>query len=372
MRQLVPLLLVLAACGDNLPGPPDGATARTLGLNDVTILLPLPASATTPTLLPLVGGDHDRIAPALFARLVTAPGDVGMAAETFQLVAVRFDLCDRLAPGPCPAGADGRLRLVFQPILPDGSAADVAIHAFYPIPHAALPAVVAELRALSDLAGTPRTDRLTISPPLVAGQAAYRDRLRTLIETYARAEQLTRLTLFAQNLMSQALNWAFRGVELHGAAFDDLVIPGVQAISQRVLLVGEDSYETHPIVDAPAGVALALDHAQFAGAGADAQRAALAGLATVDDPRHTTANDTQCVGCHVATYLTAARGALAGLDPATLGGFTSSYDLHPLGGDDARSLRALGWRGRTPTIALRVATETAAMLEELEATYPVP
>ncbi|HUJ63861.1 MAG TPA: hypothetical protein VLX92_35415, partial [Kofleriaceae bacterium] len=170
--------LVIAACGHgSSPASPDarGPTAdayvptqsHALGMNDIAWLVQLPPDATQTTFAPMTGfsGGPELVSRAVFDQLVTAPGDVTASYEQFQLVAMRFDVCDRGA-GPCPAGADGRLRLVFQPIddlMPSVAADDVALHALYPIPAADLAPVVDELRALAAIQDFPTDAPLAIN-----------------------------------------------------------------------------------------------------------------------------------------------------------------------------------------------------------------
>ena len=96
-------------------------------MNDVTSLLPLPADPTTPVLARLFDTAPALVDPDWFDAMVFTRRDLGAKDNTnftrnsFHIVAVRFDLCDRIAAGPCPAGGDGR---------------HVGVHLFYPIPAA--------------------------------------------------------------------------------------------------------------------------------------------------------------------------------------------------------------------------------------------
>ena len=379
------LALALVACGgggssdDGFDASPDGTIPiGSLGLDDVSILLPLPPSKEAPTLVAMTGaGAGTEMVPRdLFTRLVVVPGDVLDAYEDFHVVAIRFDLCDREAPGACPPGGDGRLRLVFQPMFVESSGVDtndVALHAFYSIPAADMPDVIAELRTLAGIGGTPATAPLGVTTAI--DRPGYRDRLRTLVTRYATAPRLSRLTLFAQNAMSAAFNWAFRGVELHDGSFQDIVIPGVAATQQRAILVGsQTTYDTMPVADAPAGFALAIDGDRFAAATAPERAAALEAMTAILNPRMHSATTVQCIGCHVSTFLTARRAMVAGVDPTTLPGrFTSAYDLSTGEGISTqfdRSLRAFGYFFAEPAISQRVVNDTAQTLVEIEQQYP--
>ena len=363
--------------GDDTVTPDGPLTPATLGLNDVSMLLPLPASKTAPTLVAMTGAGTEMVPRDLFTRLAVTPGDIFEKYEDFHLVAIRFDLCDRIAPGPCPAGSDGRLRLVFQPMFLESASIDtndVALHAFYPIPAAELGDVVAELRLLAAIAGTPLDARLAVATAL--DRPGYADRLRTLVTRYATAPRLMRLTFFAQNAMTASLNWAFRGVELKNGTFVDIMIPGVAQTQQRAILVGADtSYDTTPLADIPSGFAIAIDSAKFAAASSSGQRTALESMTAAENPLAHTADTVQCVACHVSTFLTARRATVAAIDPSTIAGrFTSRFDLSTSAGISTsldRSLRAFGYFFAAPAISQRVVNETAQALAEIEARYPL-
>ena len=371
-----------AGDGRTIDGAPDvhvPVQSRRLGMNDVSILVPLPEQTRNPTLAAITGitPGVELVPRDAFQRIVTTPGDVLEGYERFHVVAVRFDLCDRPDPGPCPPGLDGRVRLVLQPLDPQhGTARDVALHAFYPIPAAELGVVVDELRALAEIQNAPLKAPLGISPALAAGpeRARYAGRLRELVARYAAGTKLTRLTLFAQHAISAALNWRFRGVERQGSGFKDMVIPDVRAAEQRTILEGFSSYATEPVADSPPGFVMALDEQMFSAGTPATRRQALGALTEVLDPTRRAPETVQCVACHVSTLLTARRSVAASANPATLPGrYTSSYNLSISNGiatTNERSLRAFGWVIREPAISQRVINETAQVLSEIEARFP--
>jgi hypothetical protein len=370
--------------GDVAPDAFTPRQSRRLGMNDVSILLPLPPALETPTLATMTGIDPGVVLVPrdLFQRLVLDPGDVVDPPESFHVVAIRFDLCERLTTAPCAEGADGLLRLVLQPlsrlVFDDKSvyAQDVALHAFYPIPTRELGAVVDELRALAAIQDSNGLGPLGVSP--LAGsnpeRAVYLTRLRTLVGRHAVAARLSQLTLFAQHAFRQSVTWAFRGVRRDGGGFKDLVIPGAGVSEQRTTFVFDRSYETQPAADIPAGFALALDTRKYFTAEPSARLQALSVLTAALNPHRHTAETIQCPACHLATVLVPARASVAGVDPATVPArFTSPYDLSNPNGiapDNERSLRAFGWLHTQPAISQRVINETAQVLIEMEARFP--
>lgn len=366
----------LAGCagGANVEdgGPDAGAyvptETRALGLNDVTLLLPLDSvDAGTP--LP---GPEALLRYDLFDRLSTTPGDVLTDFDRLRVVAIRFDVCDRAAPGRCPDGADGSLRLVLQPLLRTAEAEDVALHAFYPVPAAEVPELVDSLRRLARLQDVPLTAPLQVNQAWKTN-AEYTQGLAALVARYAAPAKLVRVTLFGQLTMNAALIWVFRGVEKHGAGFERIDIPDVMAQDQQAVLFGGASFTATPIADAPAGFRRVLSESDFAAATPAQQREALESLTASDNPTLHTAQTVQCVTCHVSTTLLDQRAADAGIDLSTLPTrFTSRFDLTPLGKDSVRpfTLRALGWLRKEPLVAHRAVHETANVVEEMEARFP--
>jgi hypothetical protein len=361
--------------------------SRPLGLNDVSMLFQLPEdwiNGTTIARMTGVPGYVGELVPRdAFAHLVTTPGDVGYAYESFHLVALRFDLCDRTAPGACPYGADGQLRLVFQPVISGNvvptQTADVALHAFYPIPAADLGPVVDELRALARLRNFQTASPLAVDDAVASTSppTPYRTRLRALIAKYAVADHLQRLTLFAQDAHQPAGTWVFRGIALAGGTIQDLTIPTLAETQQHVTLVewpAPVSYQTMPIADMPAGTQLLVDGPMYSGATYTQRIDALAMFGPMQNPTLQAFGTQQCINCHVSTFLTRERCNLENIDPSTVPyTYTSSHDLSIGFGVSAStdsSLRAFGWFNYQPAISQRVANESAVVVDEIEQRYP--
>ena len=395
----VVVTVAMAACHPASPQEPvDAAQAapadayvptesRPLGLDDLSILLPLPANpAGPPTVARMTGfpGGGDLVSRAAFARLVTDPGDVHEAYDDFHLVAIRFDLCDRAVAGPCAAGADGQLRLVFQPVhFADGTsvpeADDMALHASYPIPATDLAAVVDELRALARIQGLPITSPLMVNPTLAStgSTGEYASRLSTLVARYARADRMVRLTLFAQDANTSNFDWVFRGVQAYLGSFRDLDIATVGATQQRAIFIewpAPASYDVAPVGNTPAGAQLALQGQMFDAATYTNRATALAALAAEQNPTRYAFGTEQCIACHASTALMRLRAADLGVDPPTVPGtFTSGHDLSISAGISSitmTSLRAFGWFHDEPAISQRVVNETAFVLDEIDQRFP--
>ena len=372
-----------AAAAGTGGGGGSGPATKTLGLNDVTMLVPMPEALTTVLHRAVDPGDDgtELVPRALYDRLNDGPipGEpvfgpiVGDIYEALQIFAIRFDLCDRLEPGTCPEG-DGRLRLVFQALVDTqpASAIDAAFHAFYTIPSGELPSLVAELRALSQIQNVDLATSLRVNPALAESTTGeYATRLRKLVTRYAGTNSLTRLTFFAQPLQFGAVRWVFRGVEKQGDALTDIVIVGIEETTQQAILVGDPGFEVLPVVDQPKGFALVVSQLDFDAAPAASQREALESLAAIDNPLVNTPETVQCASCHISTAVENERAAVSGIDPLALSARYASpdYDLTvpPI---TERTLRALGWLGTTPLIAQRTANESAQVAIEMDTRFP--
>ncbi|MBX3154965.1 MAG: hypothetical protein KF773_03120 [Deltaproteobacteria bacterium] len=366
-------LAVLAAVGCNAAPAPVEEPPRALGLNDVSFLLPLPEDPAAPVIATVEGLVRENlVASIVFANNIAPKNGAAVAYRDFQIVAVRVDACARDQIGACPPSTDGRLRLVLQPLfLRNGEtfAHDIALHAFYAIPAADMPAVVDELRALAALQDVPVTAPLGVNTGVA--DPAYRERLRALVLAYAGAEQLLKVTVIGQDALSAAFAWRMGGFELRDGAFHTIAIPRLDGRTQQhVLVAGGSVYHVRPSRDTPPGFSLALNPGVFATVTPDEQRFVLEALAGIQNPNKHDAVDVQCAACHVATFLERALATAANIDPATLTEryVSPTFDLtiDNINLRDPRSVRAFGWAGNLPAISQRVANDTAHAIGDLE------
>jgi hypothetical protein len=387
------LFVIATACGpgvhsnpvpDGGPGDdeprkePDGGSGeapgeiKKLGMSDVSMILSR-IRAFEFGRIDGIDGARDLVPRDLYNRVATAHRDLAYNFGDFIIFAVRFDLCDRVVPGPCPEGVDGSLRLVFQPLIPPLEAADAGLHAFYAIPAAELGYMVSELRAIARIAPTSPIEPLGEESQLLTAF----QRLRALLDRYARADKLIRLSAMGQDLRSPQPRVVFRGVELRDGAMVDMIVATTEATEQVAALTGSGStYEVTPLVDQPAGFALAMQASAFGAATPAEQRAALDALVATQNPMLHTAATAQCASCHTSTHLAVQRAVSAGIDVSSLPSyFTTTRDSRLLKGisvRDNRSLHGFGWFGQDLAISQRVANETAIVLDEIEKRFPVP
>ena len=375
-------------------GAPDGAIVstppvrnRSLGMNDVSFLVPLPTDdnavlfrASDPS-----ADGSPFLSEALFTRVTTVdghgPAELSVPHKYLQITAVRFDVCDRNTSAPCGPNEDGRLRVVFQPVA-QSSANDFGIHVFYNVPRSQLASVIADLRALAAIQAEPMTAPLKINPALAreSQDGPYHTKLRTLLSTYAAGSKISRVTVMGQSQIAAAFRWIFSGMEREDTTMDfhPIGIPGsgnqAPATAIDVLLLSDTDYELTPSIDAPAGMSPALKKTTFAAASPAQRDAALRALVGAENPSIGAPATVQCATCHLSTLLVPKRAAEQGLDPSQIPGrFTAPYDLQvttPSAVSDDGLLRGFGWRNKTAGISARVVNETAQVLSDCEKQFP--
>ncbi|MBL0195267.1 MAG: hypothetical protein IPQ09_13730 [Myxococcales bacterium] len=379
-------LSVGAACSSTSapPAPPSPAEtdaavaplAPALGMNDVSVLLPLPSSPGAPGVLgPEDAGERGPLLPKATYDAIPKFGVTpaqGLDYARMRVVAVRFDPCF-----PGPAGCDPQVRLVMMPITDAGSTLDSAIHLFYRLEEAELAPLVAELRRLRGLAPEVKDAPLDVHAGLAAQglEGPYGKGLRALVLRYAGDDRFIRMTFFLRAPPRQE-EWFFGGFDRVDGKLVQLNIVGVGKANQRVNrpIVPEGySYELVPSPKVPEDIDALLTTEKAKAASPAAREAAVGALARIENPAKYGPDQLSCAGCHLATYVGAATRAAHGLDVSKhADAYKSSRDLTRVteSSTEASSLRAFGYFASRPMIANRVIYESAAVVDELEKRYP--
>lgn len=361
------------------PETPDAAPSTPrLGMNDVSILFPLPAADTDEGhLRPADDGGRGPLLPMeVFDAIPTfpvTPAD-GLRYARLRVLAARFDAC-----GGSPRACHPEIRLVMQPTL-GATSRDSALHLFYRLDDTQTAEIVQALRALQSLA--PELDPhgpLDVNPALVAQglDGPYAQALRALLLQHIGAENLVRVTFFLRAPPAVEV-WFLGGFDRTDGVLSAMNIVAVGATTQRVIFAPAASgydYELTPPGTTPEDGS-ALYTAALAAAASEPTRAdAIASFLRVENPTLHAVDDLPCAGCHISTYVTSEAARTHGVDLASIeGAYTSSRDL-TLRGDATNSpssLRAFGWFANRPMIAQRTVNETAAVLDDLEARFPTP
>jgi hypothetical protein len=192
---------------------------------------------------------------------------------------------------------------------------------------------------------------------------------------YARPDNLVRITTAGQVANATPFEWNFREIDWDGSEFNETPIPEVGIVQQSIQLTdGDTTYETGPgdLADAPVGIALAMQGANF-GTATPANRM-LAGdaLAQVLNPTLNDAVNTQCITCHVSNYLSVYRSQELGVAPTALPSWYQSTRniATKLDVNESTQIRNLGYVDALPVISQRVANDTAHALDDVDRLFP--
>ena len=374
---------ILGACAPPAPmpdgGPPDAPLMLpTLGLNDVSVLFPRPASLED---LGYLRPDDEGARGILLPQEVfdTVPGFPvvprdGIAYARMRVLSLRFDACGGNGEVCVP-----QIRLVMQPIATDGTPRDSALHLFYALTDEELPMLVRELRQLRLLAPEVRDSPLDVHAALLAQgvEGAYGTALREVVLRYAGEQNLVRVTFFLRAPPTTEV-WFFGGLERDGEGILRVMnIVGVGRGNQRVIrtLVADGyQFDVTPNATMPEDGSALLTSASAEAADDATRRAALASYLRLENPNTYVPDALPCAGCHLAGFITAEAERRFGLTGAQFPDdiFTSHFDLSVRGAalTTPSSLRAFGWFGDEPMIVPRTIHESAHVVEDIERRFP--
>lgn len=350
----------------------------TLGLNDVSVLFPSPATQEAPGYLrPTDMAAHGVLLPrAVFDRIPgfpVVPADA-IAYDRMRVLSLRVDGCG----GP-HTSCYPQIRLVMQPMRTN-LARDSALHLFYRLTPAEMDDVVQSLRRMRALAPGLTDGPLEVNRALTTQgiDGAWGTALRELVLRHLGEERLQRVTFFLRAPPATEV-WFFGGLERNAMnAFEAMTIVGVGMGNQRVIHTEEEAgfrYDFTPVGTTPENHTPVLSAATSAMATEERRRAAVASLYRVENPLRYVPDELPCAGCHVSTYVLGEAARTHGLVAeqfATERYTNARFDLTVRGtaGEQASSLRAFGWFNSEPMISQRTVNETAAVIEDLDTRHP--
>lgn len=198
------------------------AQTQHLGLNDVSILLPLPKSMEEMNQF-LSPVSHQLLPPSVFKFLPILTPELNQEKNYqnhLKVIAIRFDPC--FAEGLSPVGCLSQIRLVWQPIVfktnpgtgvNTPSTLDTAVHTFYNIASADWKNLLAEVKKIST---TDAKAALQIHPTLHAERfdGPYWAELKKIVLKYAGEKNLIRATVMT---VRADRVWGFQGVDYNSA-----------------------------------------------------------------------------------------------------------------------------------------------------------
>ncbi len=352
-----------------------------LGMNDVSILFPLPPSGRLDSLMSAAtGAAYGELLPvadfALAPRLTPAHDSAEDYAH-LRVVAARIDPCFPLLDAAPSPDCRFQVRLVMQPIYDDAGAVsvqDAAVHLFYDLPVDDFVTLVgALLDAQTAAAPLPAGAPLQVHPTLVAEglDGPYATSVQSALLAAIGARRLTRMTFAALGAKDDAQTYG-------GFDFDDASATPIGILDPGVTRETFDNAAADPgtfdatVLPAPrqppedlgplydSASAMALDDA--------AKWALYESALRVESPDHYSSESVDCVSCHAAqpARLWLERGGDFA-SRASPDRYRSDFDLSVTAAiDDARTLRAFGWQGDQPSINARVVHESAAVAGYLD------
>jgi hypothetical protein len=397
------LALTLACCGGadgstggdgGRPDAPAQAPERVpgvLGMNDVSILFPLPTVATMDRLLSIdsVGGRGVLLPERLRAmvpQFFTAGPMDPARLRAGRVVAARVDPCfrERVDGGEA---CRHQVRLVLQPLAfatgtDDATRGeDAAMHLFYDLDDRAFRALLVDLVALRARTPELQTDGpLGVHPALAArGVAgAFADELEGILLARIGGENLSRVAMMGLGEMRN--QWTFASLDVVDGAPRPVPIPAVGGASVTMSsavpaggAIEDDVTARVGVSGAPSDDLLLLLRSDDARSAPRAAVEAAAGAAVrIENPTRHGAGTVDCVSCHVASNARHWAQRALGVDTReSPDRYRSALDL-TLTSEATRDrtvMRAFGWSHTQRAISQRTVNETAAALDELRRTW---
>jgi hypothetical protein len=361
---------------------------RPWGLNDVSILYPLPESnsAAGDLIAPQEHGLGGAWLPYDMYQRLPAIDHGEPADRTYQalrVVGVRLDPCF-MSDGSCLP----QVRLVWQPITAAnyGSTAefgmleakDAAIHTLYTLTPSMFETLLTDYAALVKATGTDlRNEPLQIHPVLLRQglDGTFATRLRALLSKYVGPATLWRATAM-QGLPGDD-EWSFTGFNVRDGAAHDLAIPRIGTRSQRIQVAQLDhstfaNGRVHPMPDVAEDNFLPdiLRERSMNRIPKSAASLAIA-IADIENPTRNTPETVDCVSCHAAqpagSLLSHTLSGLRNQPEVKAHVFQSALPLRNSGLHlaDTHVLRAFGYADRDPAISRRVVNESANVVMQL-------
>lgn len=372
MNRWIWSVALLSACaGDSETATPQEVPDLTnLAMNDVSVLFPLTLinSSWLDADAPARGG---ALLPAALRTKVigNAPADPGVPVVT----SLRIDPCFR---GHTDDTCQPQLRLILGP-----RSFDEAFHALYAISEDELLAFAATMADLRREYGT-GAGPAELGVHDLAESPAYSQAVRAAILATVGPDNLARLTHVGSfsglvgggapdaEESEFALSWEFSGIDGDGNTLPNAAGEEVQTL-QTFISETNNRFDPGVTTEREAALSLASDRNGIATLPAAELRAVQETIQGLENPHRTFVDEVSCSGCHVPAPL---RRLLDNQRPSEWP--SDSYTTtHPITEHVAaqppaaigESFRMFGYWFEQPSIARRVARETADVLDDLRA-----
>lgn len=373
-----------------------------LGLNDISILVPLPqtpeqmnyllnpvSQISTATKNELLPTEVFKFLPVLTPAIMQD----SMYENNLKVVGIRFDPC--FAEGFTPTGCQSQIRLVWQPIYfrtnnSNGTnkvnTIDAAIHTFYNLNRTQFNQVFAELTAISN---TDKKAALQIHPTILAEgfEGAYWKQLKNLVLKYSGKKNLVRATAMTVRMDRV---WGFQGVDFIASEnkWTQIEIPTLKVPNKPDARVVNQSFFLEPdsllnLTEFKGGVSLMeVSNKAWFRLLSDSQKyaktesedeilGAIKHAYDLENPKKHNPGTIDCVSCHIAqtvrlwgdkNFKNWDFNTLVKAEKYTnVSQNLSNTSLNP---QNTNRMRAFGYFDDEPLISQRIINETAEILRQ--------
>jgi hypothetical protein len=379
----IAVAMFVAACSDSGDGAEDAAPFRpaTIGLNDVSVLFPLPPASDVDALLSLSSAtargsllpkEHfDAIAPIAAA----AAADPAIAFGRWRIVAARIDPCfpDGRALSTHAVACKRQIRLAAQPIAVTSTgveALDHAIHLLYELPEAEFTTLAAEWVSLQTERTRSPDVPLGVHPTLLEEglRGKTSTQVQQLIVDHAGKDNLVKVTF----TVGGGTTWTFGQLaRTSSGTFEVERIPSIDAQE-------DGSSQFVQTSDTGAGFFIAgpqspsvqkLDVLLDLKAPEPEIKEAFQAAFDLENPLSGVSSATvDCVSCHIAGrvkerafFLGAKADGASAYVAARNGSLAVSNETRRM----IRQVRALGYNRNEPVLSLRAVNESDAVATAL-------
>lgn len=376
MKKLIMMLLWVIGPGLAF------AQSVDFGLNDLSILLPLPQSGREEqALLRTQDGawENPLMQSWVFDRLpqlIINDPDPELRLRQLRVIALRFDPC--FSEGDAPTACRRQIRLVFQPVSQDVGkwmTFDVAIHAFYDFSEAEWKNVLQDWKST---AVGHKNEALQIHP-LIKQQGLlgpHWQKIKQLILKHCGWKNITRITASTTN--NFGMQWTFVGFDVDARKqLRPIVIPRTEKTIQIFFAnLGNLNEFSGSYFPPPQGDA---DLAAFVKSSVKAKQIMteeqllqiMGQVQKFEDPRKTNPGNVDCVSCHIAQTVHGwGRRHLSDL-LSKENVFPSSWNLQNMSVQPffINRVRAFGYFLDEPLFSQRVIHETALVADQIQQAF---
>lgn len=349
-----------------------------LGLNDLSILVPLPKTTEHSLMLsPYENGKNGTLLSKsvydLFINLVVERSNQDLWLNQLKVVAIRLDPC--FIEGTGPLACSRQLRLIWQPVFAKNNeltTRDASMHSFYEFTEEEYRHLLNEWKRL---AKTDEKSPLVVHPILQKEglQGPHWNELRALILKHCGSKNLIRIT--SMNVSGSEQVWIFSGYDIDSSGrAKEILIPRIQSSFQSITQSSFDITNfwgaLTPTPSEDHEFNLLIDDSMFfkkTQTVIEARKAARS-LLSFENPKKHNTGTLDCASCHLANmahqWVHANYPQLKWDTEFSDVKYESGFNLLNTTKNKVspNQFRIFGYFGKEPVISQRVINETAEVL----------